>query len=46
MAVEAAAASGAGVVARSVLLTAFGFDSVIELISGGVLVWRLQYKLS
>ena len=46
MAVEAVVAIGAGVVARSVLLTAFGFDSVIELISGGVLAWRLQYELS
>jgi len=42
MAVEAVLAIGAGVVARSVLLTAFGFDSVIELISGGTLLWRLS----
>jgi divalent metal cation (Fe/Co/Zn/Cd) transporter len=42
MAVEAVLAIGAGIVARSVLLTAFGFDSVIELISGGVLLWRLS----
>ncbi len=42
MAVEAALAIGAGVVARSVLLTAFGLDSVIELISGGTLLWRLS----
>jgi len=42
MALEAVLAIGAGVVARSVLLTAFGFDSVIELISGGVLLWRLS----
>lgn len=41
MAVEAAVAIGAGVAARSALLTAFGFDSVIELASGGVLLWRL-----
>jgi len=34
MAVEAVLAIGAGIVARSVLLTAFGFDSVIELLSG------------
>jgi divalent metal cation (Fe/Co/Zn/Cd) transporter len=46
MAVEAAIAIGAGVAARSVLLTAFGFDSVIELISGAVLAWRLRYELS
>src|SRR2546427_12714717 len=40
MAVEAVLAIGAGIAARSVLLTAFGFDSVIELISGGTLLWR------
>lgn len=41
MAVEAVVAIGAGVLARSVLLTAFGLDSVIELVTGGVLLWRL-----
>jgi divalent metal cation (Fe/Co/Zn/Cd) transporter len=42
MAVEAALAIGAGVAARSVLLTAFGADSVIELLSGVTLLWRLR----
>jgi divalent metal cation (Fe/Co/Zn/Cd) transporter len=42
MALEAVLAIGAGIVARSVLLTAFGVDSVFELISGGVLLWRLS----
>ncbi|HEX9100364.1 MAG TPA: cation transporter [Candidatus Dormibacteraeota bacterium] len=42
MGLEAVLAIGAGVAARSVLLTAFGFDSVIELISGGTLLWRLS----
>ena len=42
MAVEAVLAIGAGIVARSVLLTAFGFDSVSELSSGGGLLWRLS----
>jgi divalent metal cation (Fe/Co/Zn/Cd) transporter len=42
MAVEAVLAIGAGIAARSVLLTAFGFDSVIELVSGGTLLWRLS----
>jgi divalent metal cation (Fe/Co/Zn/Cd) transporter len=42
MAVEAALAIGAGIAARSVLLTAFGFDSVIELLSGAVLLWLLM----
>jgi divalent metal cation (Fe/Co/Zn/Cd) transporter len=41
MAAEAALAIGAGVAARSVLLTAFGADSVIELMSGATLLWRL-----
>ncbi len=41
MVVEAVVAIGAGVLARSVLLTAFGIDSVVELVSGGVLLWRL-----
>jgi divalent metal cation (Fe/Co/Zn/Cd) transporter len=41
MAAEAVLAIGAGIAARSVLLTAFGFDSVIELLSGVTLLWRL-----
>lgn len=41
MTVEAAVGIGAGVAARSVLLTAFGLDSVIELVTGGALLWRL-----
>ena len=42
MAVEAAVALGAGIAARSVLLAAFGVDSVIELLSGIVLYRRLS----
>lgn len=42
MLVEASVALGAGVVARSVLLTAFGADSVIELLSGIALYRRLS----
>jgi divalent metal cation (Fe/Co/Zn/Cd) transporter len=42
MAAEAGLAIGAGIAARSVLLTAFGFDSVIELLSGATLLWRLS----
>jgi len=42
MAGEAVLAIGAGIAARSVLLTAFGFDSVIELLSGVTLLWRLS----
>jgi divalent metal cation (Fe/Co/Zn/Cd) transporter len=44
MAVEAVLAIGAGIVARSVVLTAFGFDSVVELLSGVVLLWRLSVE--
>src|SRR5438270_12542119 len=42
MLVEAVVAIGAGIAARSVLLTAFGTDSVIELLSGATLLWRLR----
>jgi divalent metal cation (Fe/Co/Zn/Cd) transporter len=42
MVIEAAVAIGAGIAARSVLLTAFGVDSVIELVSGVVLYRRLK----
>jgi len=44
MLAEAVLAIGAGIAARSVLLTAFGLDSVIELISGGTLLWRLSLE--
>lgn len=42
MVIEASASIGAGIVAGSVLLLAFGVDSVIELISAGVLFHRLR----
>ena len=44
MLVEAAVALGAGVASRSVLLTAFGVDSVVELLSGIVLYRRLSVE--
>ena len=44
MALEAALAIGAGVAARSVVLTAFGVDSVVELLSGTVLAWRMSVE--
>lgn len=44
MAVEAALSIGAGIAAHSFLLVAFGLDSVIELISGGILLWRLTVQ--
>jgi len=46
MAVEAILAVAAGVAARSVLLTAFGADSLIELASGVTLLWRLRTEAS
>lgn len=44
MVVEATVSIGAGIVAGSLLLTAFGIDSVIELVSGGILLWRLSVE--
>ena len=41
MVAEGAVAVTAGLAAGSVLLTAFGIDSLIELLAGGVLLWRL-----
>jgi divalent metal cation (Fe/Co/Zn/Cd) transporter len=41
MAIEAAVAIGSGIAAHSLTLIAFGTDSVIELASAGVLIWRL-----
>jgi divalent metal cation (Fe/Co/Zn/Cd) transporter len=38
-------AISAGVAARSLTLLAFGIDSVIELASAGVLIWRLTVEL-
>jgi divalent metal cation (Fe/Co/Zn/Cd) transporter len=45
MLIEALVAIGSGVIAGSLTLTAFGLDSVIELISAGVLIWRLTHEL-
>jgi divalent metal cation (Fe/Co/Zn/Cd) transporter len=45
MTVEAVVAIAAGVVAHSISLTAFGIDSLIELASAGVLIWRLSVEL-
>ncbi len=44
MVIEMAVSIGAGIAAGSVLLTAFGIDSLIELISGGILLWRLRVE--
>ena len=45
MAVEAAVAIGSGVAANSLSLIAFGADSLIELASAGVLLWRLNVEI-
>ena len=45
MVIEAGVAIGSGIAARSVTLLAFGIDSVIELASAGVLIWRLTAEL-
>jgi divalent metal cation (Fe/Co/Zn/Cd) transporter len=45
MSLEAAVAIGSGVVAHSLTLVAFGIDSIIELASALVLVWRLNVEL-
>jgi hypothetical protein len=41
---EAVLTIGAGIAAHSLLLVAFGLDSVIELLSGGILLWRLTLQ--
>ena len=45
MVIEGAVAIGAGVAAGSLTLMAFGLDSVIELASASVLIWRLTVEL-
>ncbi len=44
MVIEAVAAVVAGVMAHSVALVAFGADSVIELVAGGALLYRLYVE--
>ncbi len=45
MTIEAAVALASGVLAHSITLLAFGLDSLIELASAGVLIWRLAVEL-
>jgi divalent metal cation (Fe/Co/Zn/Cd) transporter len=45
MIIEAVVAIGSWIVSGSLVLLAFGLDSVIELISAGVLIWRLSVDL-
>ncbi|MDE2184984.1 MAG: cation transporter [Alphaproteobacteria bacterium] len=45
MVIEGVVAIATGAIAHSLLLLAFGIDSVIELASAGVLFWRLSVEL-
>jgi divalent metal cation (Fe/Co/Zn/Cd) transporter len=45
MTVEAVVGIASGIAAGSLVLVAFGLDSVIELASAGVLIWRLNVEL-
>jgi divalent metal cation (Fe/Co/Zn/Cd) transporter len=45
MGIEAVVAIGSGMASGSLVLLAFGLDSVIELISAGMLLWRLSVEL-
>jgi divalent metal cation (Fe/Co/Zn/Cd) transporter len=45
MTIEAIVAIGSGLMVGSLVLMAFGLDSLIELASAGVLVWRLTVEL-
>ena len=46
LALEAAVAIGSGLAAGSLSLVAFGADSVIELASAGLLLWRLSVEMA
>jgi divalent metal cation (Fe/Co/Zn/Cd) transporter len=45
MTIEAVVAIWSGFAAHSVTLLAFGLDSIIEMVSAGVLIWRLTIEL-
>ncbi len=44
MVIEMAVSVAAGITAGSALLTAFGVDSLLELLSGSILLWRLSVE--
>ena len=46
MLIEAGVAFTAGIIARSLALTSFGFNSVIELVSATLVLGRLRAELS
>jgi len=43
---EAVVAIGAGLLAGSIALVGFGLDSIIEVVSGTILLWRLRAELT
>lgn len=43
---EALLSIGAGLLAGSTALVGFGFDSLVEIIAGGALLWRLRHEQS
>jgi divalent metal cation (Fe/Co/Zn/Cd) transporter len=45
MTIEAVVSIGAGLIGGSLVVLAFGLDSLIELASAGVLMWRLTVEL-
>ncbi|GCE21405.1 cation transporter [Dictyobacter kobayashii] len=45
MVIEAGVALSSGISSRSVSLEGFGIDSIIELIAGGILLWRLWVEV-
>jgi len=45
MTIEASVAIGSGILSHSLTLVAFGIDSVIELSSAGILMWRLTVEI-
>jgi divalent metal cation (Fe/Co/Zn/Cd) transporter len=46
MIAEAAIAITAGIITASIALTGFGLDSVIELMSAGIVIWQLRGELA
>lgn len=44
MVIEASVALSVGFATRSVSLQGFGLDSIVELIAGGILLWRLRVE--
>jgi divalent metal cation (Fe/Co/Zn/Cd) transporter len=46
MIAEAAVAITAGIITASIALTGFGLDSVIELMSAGIVIWQLRGEIA